>query len=325
MPRPNDPVDLRLISKVSSLYYHQNLNQQAIAERLHLSRLKVSRLLKQAREQGVVQISIAFPEDNFIDLETSLEEKYRLKEVVIVESDISGDAINDSMVQRQLGMAAAKYLHRTISEGEIIGVTWGTTLQAMVDSIQPKPVKGLHVVQTLGGVGPPEAKAHATDISRRLSRLLGSRLTLLPAPGIVDSIEAKNVLLSDRRVKSTLELFREINTAYVGLGALNTNPVLNKENHDISSELQHEILGSNAVGDIGLNFFDADGQEVDTKLKGHVIGISLEELKEVETVVGIAGGLQKFKSIAGALKGELIDVLIIDNHTAQKLLINPAA
>ncbi|MEX0779041.1 MAG: sugar-binding transcriptional regulator [Balneolales bacterium] len=320
MPRPNDPVDLRLISKVSSLYYYQNLNQQAIAKRLQLSRLKISRLLKQARDQGIVQISIAFPDDNFIGLETKLEEKYHLKEVVIVESSISENSISESLIQRQLGLAAANFLHRSISEGDVIGLTWGTTLQAMIDSVQPKPTKDLHVIQTLGGVGPPEAKAHATDISRRLSNLLGSKLNLLPAPGIVESVEAKNVLLSDRRVRSTLDLFSKINTLYVGLGALNTNPVLIKDNHEISSQLQQEILKSDAVGDIGLNFFNANGDEVNTKFKDLIIGISMEELKKVDTVVGIAGGAQKLHSIAGALKGKLIDVLIVDNHTAQKLL-----
>ncbi|MEX0929422.1 MAG: sugar-binding transcriptional regulator [Balneolales bacterium] len=324
MPRPNDPIDLRLASKVSSLYYDQNLKQQTIADRLQISRLKVSRILKQAREQGIVRISIAFPDNNFVDLEALLEDQYGLKEVLIVDSDASGDSVNNRLLQRQLGIAAAGYLHRTVAEGDILGVTWGTTLQAMVESMQPKHTRNLQVVQALGGVGPPEAKAHATDISRRLSQLLDSTLTLLPAPGIVESTETKKVFLSDRRVKSALNLFNEINTAYVGIGALHTNPVLTRDNYEISSVLRQEILESRAVGDIGLNFFDEDGKAVETRFKDLVIGITREELLNVDTVVGIAGGAEKGPSIKGALMGGLIDVLITDDQTAQKLHKSPA-
>lgn len=320
MSRANDSIDVRLISKVSSLYYNQDYNQQEIADRLHLSRPKVSRLLKQAREQGIVQISVVSPNGNFVDLESRVEELYGLKEVLVVDADISETQVSSNVIKRQIGTAAANYLHRTIAEGDLIGVTWGTTLQAMVDAMQPKPIGNLHIVQALGGVGPPEAKAHAADISRRLSQLLNGRLTLLPAPGIVGSVQAKEVLLSDRQVKGALDLFSKINTLYVGLGALNTNPVLTKDRRDISDELYKEIMNSDAVGDIALRFFDVNGQEVDTRLQDLVIGISPAELKKIDTVVGIAGGLEKIDVILGALNGKFVDVLITDNRTAGKLI-----
>lgn len=313
----NKPIDNRLLSKVSSMYYDQNYNQQEIANRLHLSRPKVSRLLKEAREVGIVQITVASPNDSFVDLEKSLEEKYALQEVLIVEVD--GGASNN-IIKRQIGSAGANYLHRTISAGDTIGMTWGTTLQSMVENMPPKSIDTIHVVQALGGVGPPEAKAHASDISRRLSQLFKSRLTLLPAPGIVGSIQAKEVLLSDRRVKGALETFSEVDTLYVGLGALKTNPVLNKSSKDISSDLQDEIIHSDAVGDIALRFFDTHGKEVDSGLKDLVIGITIEELKHIETVVGIAAGKGKEEVICGALNGKLIDVLITDNQIAKELL-----
>lgn len=317
MPRANKSIENRLLSKVSAMYYDQNYNQQEIANRLHLSRPKVSRLLKQAREDGIVQISVVSPNDNFIDLENALEDSYNLKEALIVETE---SHVSDKMIKRQIGSAASDYLHRSISEGEKIGVTWGTTLQAMIDAIPSKQVDDTHVVQALGGVGPPEAKAHATDISRRLSQLLKSKLTLLPAPGIVGTKEAKEVLLADRQVKSALDLFSEIDTLYVGLGALKTNPVLDRNNKELPPELYKEIINSNAVGDIALRFFDINGNEIDSHIKDLIIGISIEELKQIDTVVGIAGGLQKLDVIRGALKGNLIDVLISDQHTAEALL-----
>ncbi|MEX2601890.1 MAG: sugar-binding transcriptional regulator [Balneolaceae bacterium] len=323
MSRPVDPLDLRLISKVSSLYYHRDLNQQEIASRLQLSRPKVSRLLKRARELGIVQISVTLPENHFIDKEIRIEKKFRLKEVVIVEGEAAEDEHSVQALKRQLGVASATYLQRTLTGDETIGVTWGTTLQSMVESLNPTPAEDVHIVQTLGGVGPPEAKAHATDISRRLSGLFNCQLTLLPAPGIVDSKEARDILLADRRVKHTLGLFQNLTTAFVGIGALETNPVLAKGSHEISGELIQDILNSGAVGDIGLNFFGPDGQEIPTRFREQMIGITLKELKLTETVVGVAGGREKYRAILGALNGGHIDVLITDHHTADKLIEEP--
>lgn len=317
MTQTNNSLNLRLMSKVSTMYYNQNYNQQEIADRLHLSRPKVSRLLKQAREQGIVQITVVSPEDNFVEMETALENKYGLKEVLLIEVD---SHMPDQIVKRQIGSAAAGYLHRTVSEGDILGVTWGTTLQAMVDAMQPKPINNVHIVQALGGVGPPEAKAHAADISRRLSQLLNGGLTLLPAPGIVGSVQAKEVLLADRQVKNALDFFPKINTLFVGLGALDTNPVLGKDQIDIPPEMHKEIIKKGAIGDIALRFYDLKGTEVDTPLKELVIGISPEQMTAIDTVVGIAGGEQKVSVIQGALNGKNIDVLITDSQTAGKLL-----
>jgi deoxyribonucleoside regulator len=324
MARPTNTVNTRLISKISTLYYHFDLTQQEIADRLRISRPKVSRLLKQAKELNIVQVSVNAPDSAFLNLENLLENKFRLKEVIITEIDLHDDSQSESILKRQLGIAAANYLLRSVSEGDVIGVTWGTTLQEMVDMLQPKPIKNVHVVQTLGGVGPPEAKAHATDISRRLSQLLDSRLTLLPAPAIVDSAEAKKVLLADRRVKAALDLFAKINIAYVGIGGLTTNPLLRKENLEIPGLVKNDILNLNAVGDIGLNFFDIEGKKINSEFKKLFIGISLEELKKVDIVIGIAGGKGKFEAILGALRGGYINVLITDQITAEKLASSDA-
>src|SRR5699024_10257889 len=107
--------------KVSSMYYDQNCTQQVIADRLHLSRPKVSRLLKQAKEKGIVQISVSSSNGSFVDLEHALEEKFSLKEALVIESDAFESS---KIIKRQIGSAAATYLQRTISDGDIIGLTW---------------------------------------------------------------------------------------------------------------------------------------------------------------------------------------------------------
>src|SRR5690625_842089 len=108
--------NIRLISKVSSLYYNYDLTQQEIADRLRLSRPKVSRLLKQAREFNIVQVTVKAPEGAYLELESELEQKFNLKEVIVTEVDLADDSRADSILKRQLGLAAADRSEEHTSE-----------------------------------------------------------------------------------------------------------------------------------------------------------------------------------------------------------------
>jgi DNA-binding transcriptional regulator LsrR (DeoR family) len=317
-PTTTDAVELRLMSKASSLYYLQGLNQREIADRLHLSRPKVSRLIQQARDRDIVQISVKSPEDNFVDLEAEFEKRFDLAEVVITSSELSEGNSDPAFLKQQIGSAAANYLQRTVQDGDVLGVTWGTTLQAMMKALRPLETENVHVVQTLGGVGPPEAEAHAADLSRSLAQLLDGRLTALPTPGIVDNPEVRDVLLSDRHAQTAMELFPKLTTAFVGIGALSTNPIF-EEDPAVSEDTYQELRKSKAVGDIALRFFDAEGQPVPSSLDERLIGITLDQLHDTDCVVGVAGGPEKIDAIHGALCGNLIDVLITDHTTASQI------
>jgi len=318
MAPTKDAVELRLMSKASSLYYLQDFNQREIADRLHLSRPKVSRLLQRARDRDIVQISVTSPEGNFVDLESEFEERFDLQEVVITSSGPSETNGDSAFLKRQIGAAAANYLGRTVEAGDVLGVTWGTTLQAMMQALQPMDTDDVHVVQTLGGVGPPEAEAHAADLSRRLAQLLDGRLTALPTPGIVDSPEVRDVLVSDRHAKTALDLFPDLTTAYVGIGALSTNPIFD-EDPSVPERTHDDLIASEAVGDIALRFFDAEGRPVRTALDERLIGITLAQLHDTDCVVGVAGGPEKIDAIHGALRGHHVDVLITDHTTATEI------
>ncbi len=325
MPRPKDPPDLRLMWKVGTMYYVQDQKQQQIAERLRLSRSKVSRLLSQAREHGIVRISIVAPGSDFSALEARLEDRYGLQEALVVKAEgPRGQPESEALIKRQLGAAAAEYLHRTVSSSDVIGLTWGTTLQAMVRAMQPLPIGNAHVVQALGGVGPPEAEAHAADLSRRLARLLDCKLTLLPTPGIVHSAEARQVLLADQHTQGALRLFSKIDIAFVGIGALTTNSVLMEESV-IGEDQVRRLLDTRAVGDIALRFFDEDGAPIEGTLASRTIGIGLDDLRRVDRVVGVAGGVEKTAVIRAALRGKLVSVLITDQATALRLTDEAAA
>ncbi|MCX8025911.1 MAG: sugar-binding transcriptional regulator [Thermanaerothrix sp.] len=317
MPRPKQEEDLRLLTKVSKLYYEENLTQDEIMERLQLSRSKVSRLLQRARERGIVKITVMSPPGLFPDLEAELENRYRLSEAIVVEAR---DPQSQSLVSRELGIAAANYLLRTLQDNDVIGISWGTTLSYMVAALQPRPTPGAHVVQIIGGLGPPESEVHATDLCRRLAQLLQCRLTLLPAPGIVDHVEAKEAILSDSHVRHAFSLFSRINVAYVGIGAPTPDSVIMRDGSILSWDVLDDLLKRGAVGDIALRFFDAWGHPIISEVDQRVIGITLEQLRQIKRVVGVAGGPQKIEVLRGALRGRLINVLITDHATASQLV-----
>jgi DNA-binding transcriptional regulator LsrR (DeoR family) len=310
----------RLLAKVGALYYLRGQTQQQIADRLRVSRPTVSRLLKEARNRGIVQITVAHVDGLALDVEGKLEEAFGLREAVVTDVD-TGNLLPS------LGAAAADYLDRVLASGSVVGLTWGTTLREMVKAVAPRRTEGVTVVQTLGGVGPPLAEAHAADLPRRLARSLGADLQLLQAPGIVASEAARKVLTADAQIRAGLAALPTMTVAFVGIGALTTNPILNggalAAELDLPPTLAAELEAGEAVGDVALRFFDADGRPVPTSLDGRIVGVDLDTLGGVDCVVGVAGGPEKLAAIRAALRGGHVDVLVTDERTARALTENP--
>jgi DNA-binding transcriptional regulator LsrR (DeoR family) len=312
------PIDeQRLLVKVSKMYYEAGLSQDDIILRLNLSRSKISRLLQQARDEGIVQITVTTPKHLFSELETRLEKLFGLYEALVVETH-AGDSQEN--IIRELGIAAAGYLERSVSATTTLGISWGSTLHGMVAALHSNRLPNTKVVQIIGGLGQPEAEVHATDLCHRLARLLGSQLTLLPAPGIVATEQAREVLLTDLYVQRAMEMFNHLDLVFVGIGAPTPESLLIRDGSILSQAELDGLLQKGLVGDIALRFFDAQGQPVQSEIDQRVIGITLNQIKRTRRVVGIAGGPEKTPAILGALRGKLINVLITDSVNAEKLL-----
>lgn len=315
MPRPRSRPDLYLLSKVSTLYYLRGHTQQEIAERLHISRPKVSRLLQEAQEHNIVRISVTPPMSLHLDLETQLETRFGLLEALVVNVEPgSSEAIN-----RQVGAGAATYLARTLQSGDAIGMGWGTTLDAMVQSMSPLSTEGVRVVQTLGGVGPPESGAYAAGLVRRLAELLNASAVILPAPGIVGTVSARNVLGNDPHVQGALQQYNSLDAVFTGIGCLRTSPILRDAQY-LSPDTYRELESAGAIGHLALRFYDANGSLVRTSLDARTLSITPEQLRKVSRVVAVAGGAAKMEAIYAALRGKLVNVLITDHLTAEALI-----
>lgn len=310
--------ELRLVSRVAHMYYIEGHKQSTIAEHFHLSQTTVSRMLKRATTEGIVRTTVVPPTGTYTELETAIRETFGISEAIVVEC--SED--RDLPIMSRIGEAAAHFIETTMQPNEIIGVSsWSETILKMVENLHPmKSDHAKYVVQTLGGMGNPSVQTHATQLTSRLANLTGAEARLLTTPGVATSPEARSVLLSDSYAKSTVELFDQITLAVVGIGAIEPSGMLSRSGNVFSSEELAQISDSGGIGDIGLRFFNLDGESIKTSLDERVIGITLEQLKAVDRVIAVAGGSEKPSAIHGALKTGSIDVLITDKFTAEKII-----
>lgn len=316
MARSKNQIDFRLLTKVSKLYYEDNLNQDEIVARLHISRSTISRLLAQAREVGIVKIMVIPPTGTYAALETLIEQKFDLEEVVVVDVP-SPDS--PQMISRELGAAAANYLFRVINPNDVVGVSWGYTIRGMVAALEPKDFPTVRIVQMTGGIGKPESEAHATELCRKMAHTLSCKLALLPAPGVVQNKETRDVYLMDEHVRTAMGLLHQITLAFVGIGSLNSYTISTRDETILTQADLDEAIANGAVGDIANRFINMNGEPVQVELNERIIGIELKQLHQIQRVVGVAGGENKIDAIRAALQGNLLNVLITDQVTAKML------
>ena len=216
MPRPRSAPDLYLLSKVSTLYYLRDQTQQEIAERLRLSRPAVSRLLRDAQTQGIVQITISPPR--------GLLHRPRVAAGGAVRARASCAWWPPSRARAPTSCAVRSAPRRPRSSpAPCIRATrsaWrgGRRSARWCSRWRRCATEGVHVVQTLGGIGPPAAEAYAAELVRRLAQLLGAVPVLFPVPGVVATTEVRDVLRNDPHVQAALRYFDRLDTVYVGIG-----------------------------------------------------------------------------------------------------------
>lgn len=306
---------LRFITKVALMYHEEGLNQLQIATQLGVPQARVSRLLKQAVELGIVRTTVVPPAELHVDLERELVRRFGLQDVVIA------DAV-DGHSHAVLGAAAATYLESTLYGNERLGISsWSASLLATAEAMRPRPHRvATEVVQLLGGVGNPNAQVSATRLTARFAELTGGEPKYLAAPGVVGTAAARDALLGDPYVQDVVAAWRGLTTALVGIGALEPSPLLAESGNSISESDQRELRSLGAVGDVCLHYFDAAGAPVASSLDDRVLGIPAEVLRAVPRRIGIAGGERKLEAIRAALRGGWINVLITDSQIAAALI-----
>jgi DNA-binding transcriptional regulator LsrR (DeoR family) len=311
----------RLLVKVSRFYYEHELTQSQISERLRLSRQKVQRLLKEAHQAGIVQITIRPVIGAFPELERKLEDRFGLQESVVIETT---DFYDQFVVAREVGVGAADYLRRVVQSQDSLVISWGGSLLGLVNALsggsRRAGLDGIRVIQGLGGLGDPNKEVHAADLTRRLAQVFGGEAVLLPTPAVAGTRKARDTYIEDPFVSNVLEQAKSANLAVMGIGAPRLDSILMREGRIVTEQDLETLKNNGAVGDINLRFFDENGKLVQSNFDRRVIGLTLDEIKRIERVIGVAGGAAKVSAIRGALAGRLVDVLVTDQITAQQVL-----
>jgi deoxyribonucleoside regulator len=304
-------------AKISKLFFKYGMSKIEISKNLKISRFKVSKILEEALKEGIVNISIAEKKDSFMETENLLEEKFKIYRAIVVKS-----SSDEAAVKRNIGRAAADLLQAIVYDNDVIGIAWGTTIFEMMNFL-PNHIdnKNITVVQLTGGSSQVPQKINASEFTQRLAEKFKAKSYYLNSPAILDNEKTKKILMSEIEIKNTLDIFNKVNIAIVGIGSIYPEPSTKLFSAGfINMEDLKNIIKKSAVGDINSFFYDRNGNECQTDLEKRVIGMNLKEIKKVRYVIGLSGGIKKIDAIYGALKGKLVNLIVTDNETAQKLL-----
>jgi DNA-binding transcriptional regulator LsrR (DeoR family) len=320
---PSSDIDLeRLVAKVAWMYHVRNLSQGEIAKRFKLSQSGVSRLLDQAKSTGIVRMEINLPSDLFTELESGLEEAYSMKEVHVFDAP---QVMNESELVHDLGQLLAIRLATSGINANVVGFTsWSRSLRATVEAFKNnKNSQAKFVVEMLGDVGDPAAQHEAALTTQQFAEIIHAQPMFLRVPGVVQSKEIRDVLFkNDFHVQDAFRLLDRVELALVGIGTCEIVPPLTGGDNFFTAKEFEGVKKAGAVGQVNLRFIDKDGNPVTTKLDDRVIGISLEQLRQADTRIGVAGGQSKYEAIRAALRGGWINTLATDVETAKWLLVN---
>lgn len=301
----------QLQTRVAWLYYLENLTQAEIGERLGMTRARVNRMLAEARESGLVRISLNSSFESCSKLEQELKRRCALRDAVIVPTPE-----DPKDVGAVIGMAAGEYLSRFLEENSLstIGIGWGATLRETIRHVGNAQYPDLWITSMMGGLT-RGLELNTFEIAGELARKLQAQCSYLAAPVYAGSSRSRDTILAQEVFGEVLRRVEAIELALLSLGDLSTRSLLIR--HGLPKDVTPDDLrAGGAVGDVLAQFLDRNGKPVSHGINKRAIALSLDRLAKVKTVMLIAGGTNKTRIIAAALRGRIGDVLISDEKAA---------
>lgn len=309
-----------LLVTVASLYYELNQNQQQIADRLEISRSSVSRMIKEARDLGIVEIRIHKPANRDFHLEQALIERFGLQDAYVLGTN---GELREEEALYGVGRLAAGYLQRVIGAmppHTCIGTAWGTGAHAAISNLPEDRSRQIDVVQLLGSVSVSDPLIDGPDLARLLAARLGGRHYDLHAPVLVEQPALRAMLIEEPSLREGLQRGRSVGLAITGIGTMveEASSFL-RAGHLTSRELA-ELRDQGIVGETCGRFFDVAGSCAGYAINERVVGIDLADLRRIPRVIAIARGLPKVHAILAALRAGYMTVLATDDITARAIL-----
>ncbi|MGA2485320.1 MAG: bifunctional sugar-binding transcriptional regulator/dihydroxyacetone kinase subunit DhaK [Roseiarcus sp.] len=297
----------------SWLYYQEGMTQSDIAQTMGISRATVIAYLNEARERGIVNISIEPGRLASLTLAQSLKSHFNLRDCFVIPNGADDQALGD-----RLGVAGALALRKVLKSGDTLAVTGGRTVMAVADGLKVAGLQDVTVVQAIGGAI-ARNPASPGQCASTIASAVNATCVSLSAPAVVSSVEARRLMVAEPLVAEQLEILSRANKALFGIASLRPNASLYSDGVFDAAALQSYIDGD-AVGVLAARFIDAWGQPVAGTLDDRVIGLSLEDLLRVDLRICVAGGFDKVPAILAALRRGYANVLVTDAATARGVL-----
>lgn len=310
-------MDKKQLIKIAQMYYEQDLTQSQIAKELGIYRTTISRMLKAAREMGIVTITINYDDAETYSLEEKLKNKFCLQDVVVVPSSPDQP---EHVKLKAMGQACAKILDKHVTDGDIVGFSWGSSLAAVVRELKEKELKNITCVPMVGGPsGKLESKYHVNTICYQAAQKWHAESLMIDVPAIVEKKETKNDILVSNYFRDIATLWEQITVSIFGIGSAGITGRMTWAAF-YGDEMNEELKQGKVVGDICSRFFDVDGVQVQTSISERTITIPLETIKKTRLRIGVAESKEKLDGILGALNGGYMNVLVTTEETARLLL-----
>lgn len=305
---------IELLVKTAKLYYENDFSQEMIARKLGLSRPYISKLLNEAKENGIVRVQVIDPLSTETPLEQKIRERFHLDKAKIVPMSEGPASLS------RLGLEAARYLDTILQDNDIIGLSWGSTIHACSQALlQRNDLKNIVAVQLCGGISNLDKNIYATEIGNNFSVSLGSISYTLPLPAVMDSKRMKDVVQKDHNIAKIIRYGYDSNIALITAGAFGQKSALVRAGY-ISHDEMKLLAERGAVGDICSHLIDIHGNICDPELDERTIAVPLDEIKKKKYRICVAQGLSKVDSMLGALNGGIINVLVTSEETADLIL-----
>ena len=304
----------KLLSKISRLYYIGNLTQQEIADKLNISRTKISRYLDKARKEKIVEIKINSPRESYEELEYEVEEKYRIKECIVIPTYET-----EQEILKEMAGVLSTMFERLLVDGNYLGIGWGTSLKTIADFLSIDKKVKIKVVPMIGGLGKIGTGVHTNSVARAIADKFGGISYMINSPAVLDSKEVKEVVENDSNAREILEMAGKINVAMIGMSDIGPESTLVKTGNFSIEEFNY-LSNLGVVGDVNLIFINEDGEHVPNDIDDRIIRVSVNKIKKIKNRIGVGFGDRKIKVIVGALKGKFINILLTDEYTAKKIV-----
>jgi DNA-binding transcriptional regulator LsrR (DeoR family) len=299
------------------LYHVGQMSQEEVSRRLGISRFKVLRMLAEARDLGLVRVTVEHVTSGTLALADRLAARFGLTEVQV--APMPGGMADEPTARRAVGIVAAGFLARIgRTEGPVsIGVGWGRTMAAMAQALTGLRNPNLCFVSLMGSMA-RTAETSPFDVCTRLAALTGGSAMFLPAPFLTDSEADCRVVLNQRLVRETLQAAREAPWSIISLGDCSPRALLTTSGILTPSETE-ELQRVGAVADSTGKFFCADGTLAATDLNRRAPSIGLDELRATDVML-LAAGVSKAKATLALMRAGIVDRLIADETLARALL-----